>query len=648
MIRRRIVAFGLAVTLASTALAALSPSLFSFLDLRIYDAMVRAARRRPPSGRVVIVAIDDRSVAEIGQWPWPRDVVAQLIDGVRRLGASVVAVDILLSEPDRFGRADAGPGMPTDAALARVLAEGQVVMSYALTFDPNAKSNASCVMQPVTPVLVEGSGRGSPVDELFHATGVVCSLPLFNRSAGASGYVNASADRDGLLRRVPLLMEFDGRIYPSLALAAVLKATGNGGLTLTGLPGGRARLVTGRRHVPLDERGTLLIRFRGRRGTYTHISASDVLRGRVAAAGFKNKLVFLGATALGVQDIVPTPFDNAMWGIEVHANAADTLLLEDFASTPSSWRAYEILATLAVGLAATALVAAAGYLYGSALAVLSVVVLWWVTFVAIDSRHVFLSPVFPTVGLLLVLAAFTLQKVRHERRRADAERSRRVQAHRFTVESLTSLMETRDGATGRHARRTQELCRLLATRLAQLPRFQDQLTPERIDLLARLSPLHDIGKVGVRDAILNKPGPLTGDEIDEMHRHPAFGYETIMNAERLAGGGGGGDETLLQLAKDIVYTHHERWDGGGYPRGLKGDQIPLAGRIVALVDVYDALTNSRTYRTSLSHLEAVTKLLDGRGTHFDPAVVDAFLAVQDQFLALSLEFGSEGREAATS
>jgi adenylate cyclase len=527
--------------------------------------------------------------------------------------------------------------------LAHSLAEGRVVMSYAFTFDAAAKTESPCVLHSVAAVVVEG-GSGSPADRLFHPSGVVCSLPALNQSAGASGYINASPDRDGLLRRIPLLVEYKGQIYPSLALATTLKATGEGGLVLTALAGDRARLGTDKRSVTLDERGTFLVRFRGKRGTYRHIPASDILRGRTTPGMLEGRIVFVGATALGVQDVVPTAFDTKMWGIEVHASAADALLQGDFVFSPASWRAYELVATLVLGLAATSIVALAGYLYGGLLATCLLAVLWWVTFVAVDSRHVFFSPVFPTAAVVTVLMGATVAKVRHEYRRANEERARRELAHRFTVQSLTSLMETRDGPTGRHARRTQAYARLIATRLARHPRFRDYLTPERVDLLSRLAPLHDIGKVAVRDVVLLKAGPLTAEERRDIQQHPRYGYEAIANAERLAGGGAGGDETLMQMAKDIVYTHHERWDGAGYPRGLRGEDIPIAGRIVALVDVYDALTNSRTYRLSVPHEQAIAAMKAGRGTHFDPDVVDAFLAVEHEFGALATELRGEGPE----
>lgn len=615
----RLLLTGVLAALVATMLAAVSPSLLALVDLRIYDAMLQ---RTPVPSRAAIVAVDDRSLGEIGQWPWPRRVIAQLVDGVRRLGASVVAVDVLLAEPDRFDT-------DADAALAAVVAQGRVVLGYALTFDENATADR-CVLHPIMPALVDGPDGRSPVNQLFRATGALCTLPALTVTSASSGYLNASPDRDGLLRRIPLVMEYKGGIYPSLALAAVLKAGEAKPLTLTGLAGDRTRLTIGEVDVPLDAKGTLLVQFRG---TYAPISATDVLHGRAPADALRDRIVFVGATALGVQDVVSTPIHVATPGIEVHARAADTLLQGEFLSTPPYGRAYEVTATLVSALAVMAAMSFWGSLNASLAATALLGLLWWATWFAVNTWGIFLSPVFPTTGVALVLSVLTLAKTRHERLRAEAERARRKRAHQFVVQSLTSLTETRDSATGEHARRTQQYSRLLASRLAAMPRFRDELTQERVELISELSPLHDIGKVGIPDAILRKPGALSDEERQEIHKHPGFGYETIVKAERLTGVA---DEVLFQLAKEIIYTHHERWDGRGYPRGLKGDAIPVAGRIMALVDVYDALCNSRSYRTSLTHDEAVRTIVAGRATHFDPDVVDAFLALSDEFRQLSV------------
>jgi HD-GYP domain-containing protein (c-di-GMP phosphodiesterase class II) len=179
---------------------------------------------------------------------------------------------------------------------------------------------------------------------------------------------------------------------------------------------------------------------------------------------------------------------------------------------------------------------------------------------------------------------------------------------------------------------------VLARELSNYPRFAAYLTPERVDMLAALAPLHDIGKVGVPDSILNKPGALTPDELVEMRRHPIYGRDVILNAERNAVVR---DDDILSLAKAIVYTHHEKWDGTGYPEGVKGEDIPIPGRIVAVVDVYDATTTRTLYRRSMSHEEALAFIVSGKGTHFDPDVIEALVAVAGTFKGLSAESAAE-------
>src|SRR5262249_4788690 len=197
-----------------------------------------------------------------------------------------------------------------------------------------------------------------------------------------------------------------------------------------------------------------------------------------------------------------------------------------------------------------------------------------------------------------------------------------------------SLTEVRDAETGRHSRRTQLYAKVLAGQLAEHPRFRDYLTPEKIDLLSSLAPLHDIGKVGVPDRILNKPGALTPEEFAEMRKHPVHGRDVILKAEQQVGVR---DDAILTLAKDIVYRHHERWDGTGYPEGLHGTDIPVAGRLMALVDVYDAAVSRNVYCELRSHEDTVNLIVSGKGTHFDPAVVDAFVRVADTFKKVSTD-----------
>jgi putative two-component system response regulator len=210
------------------------------------------------------------------------------------------------------------------------------------------------------------------------------------------------------------------------------------------------------------------------------------------------------------------------------------------------------------------------------------------------------------------------------------------------IQSLLSLTETRDPETGQHSRRTQRNMRILAERLAQEPAYRSYLTPDRIELLSTLAPLHDIGKVGVADSVLNKPAALTEDEIVEIRKHPALGREVIARAQADIGIGDDSDG-VLALAKQIVYSHHEKWDGTGYPEGLRGEEIPLAGRLMAVVDVYDATVMRRRYQLAMSHEKAVKVIVDGRGTHFDPSIVDAFVDISGKLRDAHAEAGGQVR-----
>ena len=202
-----------------------------------------------------------------------------------------------------------------------------------------------------------------------------------------------------------------------------------------------------------------------------------------------------------------------------------------------------------------------------------------------------------------------------------------------SILTLASLAETRDNETGAHILRTQRYVKVLAEHLQDHPRFSATLTDENIDLLYKSAPLHDIGKVGIPDNILLKPGKLTVDEFEIMKTHPQLGAEALRVSEKELG-----SNSFLHFAREISLSHHEKWDGSGYPYGLKGDAIPVSGRLMALADVYDALISKRIYKEAFSHEQARDILLEGRGRHFDPDVLDAFVACEDEFIRIANEF----------
>jgi putative two-component system response regulator len=192
---------------------------------------------------------------------------------------------------------------------------------------------------------------------------------------------------------------------------------------------------------------------------------------------------------------------------------------------------------------------------------------------------------------------------------------------------MASLAETRHLETGNHIRRTQNYVRVLAKQLQHYPRYSLVLTDTNIELLYKSAPLHDIGKVGIPDHILLKPGSLTPEEFRIMQTHTTLGRDAIEHAERQIGG----SVPFLAFAKEIAYSHQEKWDGSGYPEGLAGEAIPVSARLMAIADVYDALISERIYKAALSHDQAARLITEGRGKHFDPDMVDGFLHVHDLF-----------------
>ena len=216
-----------------------------------------------------------------------------------------------------------------------------------------------------------------------------------------------------------------------------------------------------------------------------------------------------------------------------------------------------------------------------------------------------------------------------------AKRTREVMAIQdVTIQALASLAETRDSDTGNHIRRTQHYVRALAEHLKDHPRFARLLTDANIERLFKSAPLHDIGKVGIPDHILLKPGRFDADEFQIMKTHAALGCDAISHAERSLGT----EVEFLRTAKEIALSHQEKWDGSGYPQGLSGEAIPLSARLMAVADVYDALISRRVYKDAMPHEQAVTIIAEGKGKHFDPDLVDAFLQISDEFRAIAQRF----------
>jgi putative two-component system response regulator len=250
------------------------------------------------------------------------------------------------------------------------------------------------------------------------------------------------------------------------------------------------------------------------------------------------------------------------------------------------------------------------------------------------------KPIHPDLVRARVQTHLELKRHRDHLEQLVREKTREVRlTQAVMIESLGTLAEYRDPETGGHIKRTQNYVKALAMHLRDHPRFRGMLSDEAIELLYLSAPLHDVGKVGVRDHILLKAGRLDDAEFEQMKQHTLFGEEALRRTEQKLG-----RSTFLRLAREIAGSHQEKWDGSGYPRGLRGDAIPYSGRLMALADVYDALISKRIYKPPMPHEKAVAIIRAGRGGHFDPDLVDAFLELETVFRNIAMAYADFDEE----
>jgi len=636
--RSLILACGFILTLALCCASLVRPAFLAHLDGRFFDSLMTDELPPGEYSGPVVVALDDESLARFGRWPWPRTLVAELLTRIAAQQPASVGIDAIFAERELPAAAGNSPAIAGnlsagDTALAKALASGPFVLGFELTFAPEADpSYVERLLHPLNIVAVARNGAADPRKRLWQATGAVASLPEFSRSVSAAGFVNAAMEQDGILRRMPVLIRQGEKLYPSLALATVLRSHALPAAVLASTWHGDCSLQIGDRRIPLDDRGRLMLRYRGWHGTTKPLSATALLEGRVPPGALKGRVVFVGASATGMGEAVATPVNSLLSGVQIHAIAADNILTNDFARI-CPW-IYRLPAVLALGAFATLVCVALPVMRGALLLGVAAIGAWQGSVWLFQSSGLFLSPVVPVLALLANFSLLSLIRTFFVEKRDRRQTRDLATSREFIMTSLAALTEIRDTETGAHIMRTQRYLLILCRELAKYPRFKPLLDEDTIELISKLAPLHDIGKVGLPDHLLHKTTTFTSEEYQEVKKHAAYGRDTIARAESRAGVH---DDKLLQYAKDMAYAHHERWDGSGYPEGLRGEQIPWAGRVMAIADAYDAMISRRVYKEPIPHETAVRIIIEGRGILFDPDIVDAFVQVADQWWRIACD-----------
>jgi CHASE2 domain-containing sensor protein len=570
--RGRPVAFAVAALLAlAGGVAVQAIGLLDGAESASIDARFRLRPAHNPTDVVVVGVDSDTFSALHHQWPFPRSWHGEVVDNLRKAGAKAIVYDVQFTEPTTPRQ---------DEALYEAVARARHVVLATTEVDAHGRTNV---------------------------LGGDANLARVGARAGAA---NLDGTSGGTLRRVP----WGASGLASLAVAGAEMGTG--------------------RHVPESSfpAGGALIDFRGPPGTIGSLPFADVKRGTFDPRAVAGKIVVVGAVAPTLQDVhaVPTSTDTLMSGPEVQANAIWTVV-HGLPLRDASW----VLTALALLVLATAvpLLSLVRRRWIAAAAALPLAGAYGALCQFAFAHGTVVPLVAPLVALGLAAtatvagSAWTESRERRIVSAVNDQLARRVreateeirQTQLEVIQRLGQAAESRDHDTGEHIERMSVLCGRLARAAG--------LAEEEAELLETASVLHDIGKIGIPDAILRKPGHFTADERREMETHASIGASIL----------DGSPSPLLQKAEEVARTHHERWDGGGYPNGLAGEEIPLAGRIAAIADVFDALMSPRPYKKAWTLDDALAEISAQRGRHFDPDLVDVFMKLIVPQLRVEIE-----------
>ncbi len=397
---------GIGLTLLAAALYYFGTPLLDALELKTYDMRLRALHSAPPR-TVTIAAIDEQSLAKLGRWPWSRATLAKLVDRLDKAGARVIAFDVFFAEPE---------SLEADRQLARAIGAGRkVVLSTVFLLNREEtrhlgterleEAKRAIAAQAIETVRQSGAaGTEFPMTE---PQGIITNIPVLQRSAAYAGHINVLSDVDGTVRRAPLLYRYDGRYFPSADVQAA-RAFSGGELVLHAAPYGITGIQIGDRYVPTDEEGRLLVRYRGRPGTFASIPISDILEGRADTALLRDRVVLIGTTAQGIGDIRVTPYSAAFPGVELRASVIENLLEGDVLQRPEWMSLVDIMVIVVLGFALTWLLPRLGVPGGAMLALGSLAAYLLLANYLFQAEGLWLNIVYPTMLVALLFASTTL------------------------------------------------------------------------------------------------------------------------------------------------------------------------------------------------------------------------------------------------
>jgi PAS domain S-box-containing protein len=447
----------LAAVLAAVYLS--QPRPLSFFHFKAIDWVMGSAATLPKSDGIAIVDLDDDSLATYGQWPWPRYRFADLINGIRSLEATIVASTIILSEPDRTSPAvwketigrdlgyridfsgEAPLPLDHDRYLAETLVDCPCVLGFEFLFKSKVAGKA-CSAHPVSVITVSPRRASPPQNALFDAQDVICNLDLFSESVSRSGFLNAVPDPDGILRRMPVLIRYNGQVYPSLPLATLMMAEHANQVRLeTGLAGSQTLVVAGR-EIPLDGQGNILVNFTDKEFAWPSVSAKDILDGTVKASALRDKLVIIGSSAAGWDQVYQTPVNPISNAAGIHACALDTLLSGNIAVRQRHFMLWESAAGVVLAVLCCLAVLRRGIAWNAVAAIIITAGMWQGSRMVFHANSAVFSPLLPTAALWVNYVVLTIVRNWKDLTQAKASTDDALVLLKSSESNLNAIIKT--------------------------------------------------------------------------------------------------------------------------------------------------------------------------------------------------------------
>jgi len=597
-----------------------------YLDYKLYDishSMVNTNKKNIDSS-VIVVDIDELSLKYLGQWPWSRLILAKLIRNISNAKPANIGLDIIFPEKDKtslnqikhFFSSYLGEDIQisgvdkylfnNDKIFANELSLAKVTMPIYLTQEKNPK----CFIPE------KNRYNLGVVNTAYDSPYMLCNIDILQKSAKNIGFLNAREDRDGILRRLPLFIKYKNYFIPSFGLANLMS------IDKIEIKNSTVSILN--HTFKMDKNSNILLNFY-KKEHYKSVSAVDILSGKFDKNRLLGKFVLIGTSAIGLHDHYITPEGKSMPGVFAHATLIDNILNNTTIYQPQILKSVNIAVSFILSLVLLFLISRRFYVK-VLLVFLGASFFYFMLGLYLLSQNIYISlgyfiaPYFIFFFFVNIIFVIFYYK---ERRLFLEELTK---AHSETIDSMSLVAETRDAETGAHIIRTKEYMRCLVDYLQLHDLYKKYFTKNYEELVYRATPLHDIGKVGIPDSILKSEKRLNEEEFEIMKQHSEIGKNIIKNAMR-----NNKDNSFLKIAYNIAYYHHEKWDGSGYPCGLEKDKIPLEARMMALVDVYDALISKRCYKLSFSYEKAEEIIIQGSGAHFDPILVGVFVELKDKF-----------------